>query len=327
MAGPNDKTLRYSPLEFRRAIIALLISLFLHVTGWGVYEVGKKYGYWERLRAMLPARHLVVKPNQPPRPQQDQEREIFVDVSHPETEAPKKTIFYSDKNSLAANPDDTVDSNQPKINGKQKDAPKTEDVPRQPKLQPSATEPQPPQPPTPPQPQTPPPSPFNMGDMKLAKNQTPTPEQEQQQPTPQTPPRPRTLRQALAQQHQLPGQAMQQDGGVHRRRVYSSLDTKATPFGDYDRAIIEAVQQRWYDLLDSQSFALDRTGRVVLHFRLKDDGTVEELSFVANDAGTTLGYVCEKAILDASPFAKWPPDMRRMIGDNFRDITFTFDYY
>lgn len=119
---------------------------------------------------------------------------------------------------------------------------------------------------------------------------------------------------------------MQQDGGVHRRRVYSSLDTKSTPFGAYDRALIEAVQQRWYDLLDSQRFALDRTGRVTLHFRLKSDGSVEELAIVANDAGATLGYVCEESIMDVAPFAKWPPDMRRMIGENFRDLTFTFIY-
>ena len=32
------------------------------------------------------------------------------------------------------------------------------------------------------------------------------------------------------------------------------------------RRIIEAVTQRWYDLLDSQKFALDRTGKVGCDF-------------------------------------------------------------
>ena len=317
------------------------MSLLLHVTGWGIYEAGKNFGYWDRLRALLQARHLV-KQTPPPQQPQEQDREIFVDVAHPEAEAPKKTIYYSDKNSIAANPDASVDSNQPKIDGKQKDVPKPEDAPRQSKLQPTPppAPPQPPQPESPPQPQTqpqpkpqpqtPPPSPYNLGDVKLAKTETPNPQPKQpeqpQPPTPQTPPRPRTIKQALEQQHLMPGQAMHQDGGVQRRRVYSSLDAKATQFGEYDRAIIEAVQQRWYDLLDSHQFALDRTGRVTLHFRLMSDGSVQELGFVSNDAGATLGYLCVESIMEVTPFAKWPPDMRRMIGDDFRDITFTFIY-
>lgn len=317
--------MRFSPLESKRVIIALLISALLHLTGWSAYEAGKKLGIWDHLRALLPVRHPAKPHPQLARQTPDQERQIFVDVTHPETEAPKNTVYYSDQNSLAANPNSAIDSNQPKLNGKQKDNPKTEDVDRTSKLQPTAPPTQP-QPATPPQQQPPPQSPYNLGDVKLTKAETPNPEK-QPQPTPQTQPRPRTIKEAMAQQHQMPGREMQQDGGVRRTQMWSSLDVRGTPFGDYDRAIIEAVQQRWYDLLDSRRFALDRTGRVVLHFKLKSDGTVEELSFVSNDAGATLGYVCEESIMEAAPFAKWPPDMLRMIGENFRDITFTFDYY
>ena len=305
-------------------IAALLLSLFLHVGGWSVYEAGKKLGYWDRLRAMLPVKHLVPKNPAALQPADAQEPQIYVDVTHPDTEAPKDTIYYSDKNSRAANPDATVDSNQPKLDGTQKNVPKTEDTPRLTKLQPSPSESQSqPQP----QPQTPPSSPLNMGDVKSAKSQDTTPAPDAT-PT-QTTLRPRTLKEAMRQMRpdQLPGRQMQQNGGVRRQQVWSSLDAKATPFGDYDRAIIEAVTQRWYDLLDSRRFALDRTGRVILHFRLRSDGTVEELTFLANDAGTTLGYVCEESIMEASPFAKWPPDMLRMIGEDYRDITFTFYYY
>ena len=31
--------------------------------------------------------------------------------------------------------------------------------------------------------------------------------------------------------------------------------------------------------------------------------------------------------VQAAPFGKWPPDMARMIGANYREITFTFYYY
>ena len=34
------------------------------------------------------------------------------------------------------------------------------------------------------------------------------------------------------------------------------------------RAFIAAVTQRWYDLLDSRQFAMDRNGKVTLRFRL-----------------------------------------------------------
>jgi TonB family protein len=120
---------------------------------------------------------------------------------------------------------------------------------------------------------------------------------------------------------------MQQDGGVKRHALSSSLDAMATPFGAYDRAIVEAISQRWYDLLDSQQFADSRTGKVTVDFHLNPDGSVTELKISGNSVGDLLGYVCQNAIEEAAPFAKWPSDMRRMVGANFREITFTFYYY
>jgi TonB family protein len=146
------------------------------------------------------------------------------------------------------------------------------------------------------------------------------------QPSP--PERPRTIRQALAQQSsQLPGLQLQQDGGVKRRAVSSSLDAIATPFGAYDRAIIAAISSRWYDLLDSQRFANNRTGKVTVYFHLNPDGSVTELKISDNSVGDLLGYVCQEAIEQAAPFGQWPSDMRRQYDKNYREITFTFFYY
>ena len=119
---------------------------------------------------------------------------------------------------------------------------------------------------------------------------------------------------------------MREDGGA-RPRLISSLDVQATPFGEYDRALIEAVQSRWYNLLDSQRFAEDRTGLVTVRFKLDSDGTVQDVEILENGVGAVLSYVCQAAIEEAAPFGKWPDDMRREIGANFREITFTFDYY
>ena len=140
--------------------------------------------------------------------------------------------------------------------------------------------------------------------------------------------RPRTVQEAREQEtRRIPGLETKQEGGMRRQALVPSLDVNATPFGEYDAALIEAVTQRWYDLLDSQQFAMDRTGKVILRFHLNYDGTITDMSVVQNTVGDLLGYVCQKAVSDPAPFARWPSDMRRMVNENYREITFTFYYY
>jgi outer membrane biosynthesis protein TonB len=308
-------SLRFSRLEIGRLTVALLLSLFAHLGVWGGYEAGEKFGWWDKLQPHTRL-HLAEKKQLPtPTPTQNYESEIFVDVSHAEPEPPKKTKYYSNKNSIAANPDAEKDSNQPKLNGKQKDVPKTEDAN---KLQLSQSqsgtvkensEQQNGQRP----------SALNLGDLALSKPANP------QQPLEQS--RPRTLNQARAQlARQIPGRQTQQDGGVRRQRIQAAFDVTSTPFGEYTGKIVDAVRSRWYGLLDSQRFALDRTGKVTVKFKLKYDGTIEEVTVLDNTVGELLGYVCQEAIEEAAPFEKWPSDMRRQFGANFREMTFTFDY-
>ena len=80
-------------------------------------------------------------------------------------------------------------------------------------------------------------------------------------------------------------------------------------------------------MLDSRRFAQDRSGKVILRFKLKSDGTIIEMQTLENNVGQLLGYLCQEAIEEAAPFAKWPQDMVAMIGSNYREITFTFYYY
>ena len=325
MVRAEIRSLRPSRRDTGRLVAALLISLLLHLGVWGGYEAGKKLGWWQKLHApawlkkaepKTPAQLVAAKAAEPPL--------IFVDVSHAEPEPPKQTKYYSNKNSKAANPEAVKDSNQPKLDGSQKAVPKTEDVPVLPKLQPSAP-PQEPTPETKPPEEVHPHDMMSMGDLKLTKPPVKKPEEVK---VAQPPPRPRTLKQAQAQQsQQLPGQALQQDGGVKRKLQWSSLDVKSTAFGDYDRAIVEAVTQHWYDLLDSHRFAQDRTGKVIVHFKLLPDGSIIEVRFLENTVGQLLGYVCEESVQESAPFGKWPSDMKRMINANFREITFTFYYY
>jgi hypothetical protein len=319
MAGAVEKvdSLRLNRFESKRLAWALALSLALHFFVWGGYELGKKTGLWQRLH--WPARlHLAQKKSPPP--VQESEPAMFLDVNPDQAtpDAPKDAKYYSSKNSRAANPDADRDSNQPKLTGRQTDVPKTRDVPRT-----RNATPQPP-PELQPQKETQPARPESAGlpgDTKLAKLDT-SPEKNDA-----TPDRPRTLKQARAQQSNLfPSMEMQQDGGTRRMALQPSFDAKATPFGDYDRRFIDAVTQRWYDLLDSQKFAQDRSGKVTLRFHLNYDGTISNMEVLENTVGDLLGYVCQEAVTDPT-FEPWPSDMRRMVGANFREIVFTFYYY
>jgi hypothetical protein len=309
-AGAQFDSLRLSSPEMRRLGLALALSLGLHFFAWGGYEAGKQFGWSQRLH--LPAwLHLVpkIKTGPPAVLQNNEEQLTFVEVAQPTTEAPPNAKYYSSQNSRAADPA-KGNKDVPQLNGKQTEVAKTENVPR---LNVNKLQPSPPASQQKLQPATRP------GDLTLGKPQDSKPQEQQ---------RPRTMKQASEQQsHRLPGQQMKQEGGTRRQELSRSFDVKATPFGAYDAALVEAVTQRWYDLLDSRQFAMDRTGKVTLRFHLNYDGTITDMSVLQNTVGDLLGYVCQKAINDPAPFAPWPSEMRLMVGENYREITFTFYYY
>jgi hypothetical protein len=309
--GARFDSLRLSSPEMRRLGLALALSLAVHLFAWGGYETGKQLGWWQQLHLPIWL-HLVPKIKTGPLAvlQNNEEQLTFVEVAQPTTEAPQNTKYYSSQNSRAADPT-KGNKDVPQLKGKQTEVAKTESVPRPDfnKLQAASPAPRPNN-------ATPVKQP---GDLTLGKPQDTKPQEQQ---------RPRTIKQAREQQaHQLPGVQMKQEGGASRHALVPSFDVKATPFGAYDAALVEAVTQRWYDLLDSRQFAMDRTGKVTLRFHLNYDGTITDMNVLQNTVGDLLGYVCQKAINDPAPFAPWPSDMRLMIGENYREITFTFYYY
>ncbi len=159
--------------------------------------------------------------------------------------------------------------------------------------------------------------------------QTPRPEQQAQEAQEETLPQRRPIKRladARQQKGILVGEQMKQDGGVSRLHIESSLDVKASPFANYDQQFIYAVQQRWYALLDEHRYALDRTGKVKLRFELRSDGTVAEMNQLESEVGDIWSLLCESAILSQAPYARWPETMRRLIGRDTREITFTFHY-
>ncbi len=313
VAGTQLNSLRLSGGESRRLALVLALSLAAHLLTWGGYEAGKDFGWWRVWHWPTWLQHLTQRLETVPVPVVNYEPPLeFVTVEHPSTEAPQEAKYFSDKNSRAANPDADKDTDIPKLTGKQTDVPKAEDVPR-----PDFNKPQP-APAT--QPEAQPQLAMNAGDLTLGKPPDLQPQTQSQE-------RPRTLNQARAQlAHQIPGLQMRQEGGVHRPAFVPSYDVKLTGFGEYDARFYEAVCQRWFDLLDSQSFAQDRTGKVMLRFHLNYDGSISDMRFAENTVGDLLGYVCEKAVTDAEPFERFPSDMRLKLG-NYADVQFTFYYY
>lgn len=324
--GNSPASLRLERLEFSRLGWAFAISLAVHLVCWGAYTGGKKLGVWEKLH--LPA--WVQRLTQPlakmlksePKPlfRETEPPLMFVNVSPDQAspEAPKNAKYYSSQNSQAANPQADADTADPKITGSQTEVPKTEDAernkfPLQPALpaeKPQTEELAKPKPKLAP------------GDLALAKPSEPNKDAGTAEKA-----RPRRLSELPPNVSRPPGVKMKQEGGVKRQLSMTSLDAKATPFGTYDALLVQAISQRWYDLLDSREYASDGRGKVALQFKLHYDGRVTELKVSENTVTETLSLICQKAVLDPAPFDKWPTEMRLMVGEDFRKIQFTFYYY
>jgi len=331
IAGTPEISLRSEEAETSRLTWAFVISLALHLMFGGIYYAGHEYGWWKNLHwpDWLKSAKMLTELFQKPQPQPE-ERQIevplvFVEVTPAQatTEVPKETKYYSDKNSIAANPD-PKDSDVPKIDGKQTEMVKTEDVPRQ-KVFPLNPTPPPVEIDKEEHPETKPKASFTLGDLALAK-----PEDRERKDEGQADQiRPRTLKEAralLPPGSQLPGPKMKQDGGVrHQGKV--RLDVQGSPFGDYDWRLIRAVQNCWDSLLESRQFAGEQTGKVTIRFRLNSDGTVSQVNETQSTVDSVLSLLCRMAIEHPAPYEPWPNDMRHKIGENYRELTFTFYYY
>jgi hypothetical protein len=351
------------PLQRNPLLLAFCVSVVLHVLVYESYQLGRRL-QWEwpqkvmallqpsqwltRKKSSLPQPLQLVttpKPQVPPQVIPAEPPLVFVSVDPMQAAAapPKNAKFYSDKNSLAANPDTRQDTGIPKIDGKQNKVPQTLDVPRTPP-QPLQPSPKPPPPPAPKETakaettelaeaQKPKPSGGTApGDLAMAKPAAqPKPGADRKtgadgQHEEARPARPRTVAEAKArlQNASLPGQKMRQDGGVKSRLEFSSLDARQTPFGAYDSAIVAAIREQWYNLLEKTPPT--QVGRVSLEFRLHADGRIAAMKETVNTVGPVFGWVCQQAVLQPSPSAPWPTDMRRLVGADYREVCFTFYY-
>lgn len=363
---------------------AFVISLLIHILGFGCWKWGQKHGWWKNsglprwLQVMETKliRSPVIKKTMPLAALQPKFRQaptLFVDVdpSLAEKTPPKNAKYYGAANTTQASRV-KKEADMPKIEGHQDKVLKTTDesrsaaqppkpsppkevtpkpAPKPVEVTPKPTpEPKPEPAPIPkPEPKAPQPEPKlaqTHGDTIIAKPQE-TPQQgtastQQVKPKPITKPspqkaktnpqsqvqaavphRPRTLEEARKKAGML-GEKMRMEGGSHRLAMESTLDVMRSASGDYDREFVDAVQQRWFKLLDERGATIP--GKVVLEFRLHSDGRISDMKMPHNEVGELLGIICQKAVLDPAPYRRWPTEMRREINADYRDIKFTFYY-
>lgn len=312
---------------------ALALSLVIHLACFGGWKWGQTRGWWKQ--SSLPRWMQLVQnnfltkvakkiPAQPPQPTPL----LFVDVDPTlaTIESPKDAKFYGPANSQAATTEQKKESDLPQIEGTQEKVLKTTDNSTKAKpLQPSPPQQQ--EKPESSQPKSEPKKTETPGDLAFAKPAEKTQKKNGESADEQTPPRKRlTVDQAKAKQG-IRGDKMMHNGSANKLAMTSSLNVKRTAIGDYDATLVDAVQQKWDSLiLDLLHGDANQPGKVVLEFRLHYDGRITNMKVNESDVGELLSLICQKAILDPAPFDRWPTEMRREIGGDFRDVKFTFYY-
>lgn len=318
--------IRLSRREKQRLLRAFLISVALHLLLFGGYKLARHLNWqpdlllphWlkfsRKLEQAIAAKKDAMANPEPPL--------VFVNVSPAQStaDAPPDAKYYSDKSSRAANPQADQDTSIPKINGTQAQVARTEDTQRSPfdRLQPALpVERAPPQEEASAKPAQP------AGDLTMAKPEDSARTSEGTEAKPRV----RTLAEARArQENRPPGEKMKQEGGVKRRLEFAALDAKATPFGAYDAAFVNAVSDRWFALLEQKRYAGYQHGKVVLQFALNSDGRITDMKVQESSVDLDLSLLCEMAVIDPAPYAPWPSDLRRLVGGTQRKVQFTFYY-
>ena len=103
----------------------------------------------------------------------------------------------------------------------------------------------------------------------------------------------------------------------------SAPPAPSSPFADYDRVLVGAISNQWFKAVGSLT-PKPPAGTVVLAFQLNLNGTINDLHVVESNEAEPCTALCKQAVLDATPFAVWPDDMRQACPDGYRDIRYRF---
>lgn len=345
--------------------LAVLISVLLHeltVAGWTHREAFARFSFFRPFITMLsssvqahPKRKepsestitfIETPAEQKPAPRIERSF-IETDTSQVTGEEPKNARFYSANSTVAANPENPSGKvgDTPYLNGQETRLASTENVRPQPPGAAATPVPRPvtppAAPPVAPQPAAPKPvepakelaeTGLKVGEEKKVAvleqpvappaAVMPTPSQPASQPT-----APGMMAGSASPREIATAKSHATTFGVDRIGI-AAFNVASSPFGAYDKELISTVQSRWYGVLTSNDKKrMDtHTGTVVLQFILRADGSVANMVMKENSAGEDLGLFCQKAVVESAPFPPYSDAMKQLIGDDAREINFTFYY-
>lgn len=345
-----------------RVEIAVLVSMVLHLATFVCWQNRALLAHWPGFSAIAKAMRSMYPSVQRPEPKMqtvtfvdllEQEQPLpraaepartFMETTESQVtgEEPKEAQFYSDKPTVAANPENPTDKtgDTPYLKGTESRVMSVEDAsPGAATAPPSPRAPEQAEPPSKAsldtsKPATSPPEPpKKIGDegaqiveeKKLAMVAAEIPLSVARPAiapsppaAPETPPAGPSGREIASVKSSL------EATGVFRSGI-ASFNVASSPFGAYDQKIVRAVQSRWYRLIEKYGI-YERAGVVHLFFELYDDGTLHSMEIRDNSAGEILALYCEKAVVDSAPFDPLPDNLRVLVGKEPREVNFTFYY-
>ena len=113
-----------------------------------------------------------------------------------------------------------------------------------------------------------------------------------------------------------------QEGGV-RRKGPQALDVRLTGFGDYDARFFAAISIAWRRQITGRSWP---PAQVTVDFELYHDGRINKLVVRNTSAPVILQYYCREAVRGIAPFEHWTKEMRQHLGKGPRHCRITFNY-
>lgn len=108
------------------------------------------------------------------------------------------------------------------------------------------------------------------------------------------------------------------------RRGQLALDATFSEFGEYEQQFYAAIQTGWYQEIEFFQ-PIDTATRVQVRFRIKADGTVDQVEAVQSTASKIATVICVTAISKRSPFRPWTEEMVQVFGTE-RWINVVFHY-
>jgi hypothetical protein len=329
-------TMSPAPPDRSRQLLrrAFLISALVHLLGYGGWKLGEQYKIFDgesrflrwmekAVTALAPAKPKVAAiQEKPPVELQFVETDPTLATAKP----PDDATFQGAVNQVAANPTITKPSDVPQIDGTQTKELRTMEAP----LTAHETAARPPAPKaddtTEEKAKSGAPKKTEVGNIGSAAPRREAPpgvaEIKDQGEAPK-PKRIRRLKDAQIAQAS-PGARMFQSGGVGNVQLQSSLSVRSTAVGNYENALVTAVKERWYALLEDHRPSL--SGSVRVEFVIHPNGSITDLKYLKNEMGEYFGGVCLEAISDPAPYGEWPPEMKRELQLDRWKVSFTFWY-